>query len=48
VLAALKCDLQRRLGPRALADGRWCDLKRLPVANPALDVEQTTFATQLV
>ena len=29
-------------------DGLWRNLKRLPRIDPALDVAQTSFATQLV
>ena len=48
MLAALKGYLQRSLRSRALTDGVWRKLKRLPFSDPALDVVQTSFATHLV
>jgi hypothetical protein len=48
VLAALKGDLKRRLRSCALEDGVWRKLNRFPFSDPALDVVQTSFATDLV
>jgi hypothetical protein len=48
VLAALQGYLQGRLRSPALEDGFWREPEWLPFINPALDVVQTSFATQLV
>src|SRR3989442_1172377 len=47
MLAGLEGDLQRGLWARALADCFRRELERLSVGDPALDIVQTSFATQL-